>query len=284
MKTNPHHKRFDLTLYIRSWLAGRRERDQYRNLKRYLMFIGYPRSGHSLVGAHLTAHPNMVISNELHALGYFKMGYRRTQLLHLIQQRDRHFVARDCRSGKYSYAIPGQWQGRYQKLTVIGDKKGGGSTSVLLRKPQLLDRFRSCIGLPLGIIHVIRNPFDTIARIQLKADCSLESAVDQYTRLCQGNAALIERCPDEILTMRHEDYIAQPRVKLAELCRFAGVPFASAYLDQCAANVYRSPNRTRDEIQWPSAGIARVEQLIEKHHFLHGYTFVEEASVERQAA
>ncbi len=34
-----------------------------------LMFIGYPRSGHTLIGSLLDAHPNMVVANEYNILG-----------------------------------------------------------------------------------------------------------------------------------------------------------------------------------------------------------------------
>ncbi len=43
----------------------------FRSVETYCMFIGNPKSGHSLVGFLLNAHNNAVISHELNALAYF---------------------------------------------------------------------------------------------------------------------------------------------------------------------------------------------------------------------
>jgi len=41
------------------------------------MFVGYPRSGHSVIGSLLNAHPDMVVAHELNALRYVQAGFSR---------------------------------------------------------------------------------------------------------------------------------------------------------------------------------------------------------------
>lgn len=40
----------------------------YNDIETFVMFIGYPRSSHSLVGSILDAHPEIIISNEYHII------------------------------------------------------------------------------------------------------------------------------------------------------------------------------------------------------------------------
>ena len=44
------------------------------------MFIGYPRSSHSLVGAILDAHPEIIIPHEYDVIAKWKMGLRTEKL------------------------------------------------------------------------------------------------------------------------------------------------------------------------------------------------------------
>jgi len=82
-------------------------------LESFVAFIGHPCSGHSLVGARLSDHPPAVVSHELDAFGLLARGI------------DRAFVAGGAAWSGYSYKVPGDRQGRHDRLRVIGDKKGG---------------------------------------------------------------------------------------------------------------------------------------------------------------
>lgn len=47
------------TLYVSSAVKSRRYRDDLAPVRTFIMFVGHPRSGHSLVGSLLDAHPNV---------------------------------------------------------------------------------------------------------------------------------------------------------------------------------------------------------------------------------
>src|SRR5213594_4458109 len=107
----------------------------FGDLQTYCMFIGYPMSGHSLIGALLDAHPNIVIAHELDVLRHIEEGFNKRQIYDLLLENSQISAEAGRVSGRksnvYSYAVPNQWQGRFEKLRVIGDKKGGGSTQRL---------------------------------------------------------------------------------------------------------------------------------------------------------
>ena len=54
---------------------------------------------------------------------------------------------------------------------VIGDKKGGGTANALRNKNHwsVLYEIQEVLQIPIKFIHVIRNPFDNIATIMLRA-------------------------------------------------------------------------------------------------------------------
>jgi hypothetical protein len=246
----------------------------FDGLATYCMFVGYPRSGHGLVGSLLNAHRNAVIAHELHALEYVRRGCPRDQLFALVLRRDRDFTASGSAWMGYRYEVPNQWQGRFETLRVIGDKKGGESTRLLARHPELLDELRALIALPLRIIHVTRNPFDNIATIARRQDLSLADAAKFYFWLARTVADLIARLdPGEVRTVRHEDVIAQPRERLVELCQFVGLDAPPDYVEDCAGIVFEKPSRTRATAAWDEATIASVAERASAFAFLRDYAY-----------
>ncbi|MGK7936932.1 MAG: hypothetical protein AB4206_14215, partial [Xenococcaceae cyanobacterium] len=115
-------------LYLESYYQGLKHKEIFNKIDKYCMFIGYPRSGHTLVGSLLDAHPEMVIAQELDALRFLKKDYGRRQIYSLILQNSQKFTETGRNCAGYSYIVPNQWQGKFDKLKIIGDKKGAGST------------------------------------------------------------------------------------------------------------------------------------------------------------
>ena len=68
-------------LFLRSLVWSFRDRNLVSNVRTYCMFIGYPRSGHTLVAALLDAHPDMVVCTGGRALGLLRRAsWRRAAL------------------------------------------------------------------------------------------------------------------------------------------------------------------------------------------------------------
>ena len=108
----------------------------YDNVETFVMFIGYPRSSHSLVGSILDAHPEIIIPHEYHIVGQWNT-YREDALrnsgmqkyllfynLHSLSTWQASFGSRATKpvfldDGIHSYNVPGAWQGSFNgKLKV----------------------------------------------------------------------------------------------------------------------------------------------------------------------
>ncbi|MGH9016529.1 MAG: sulfotransferase [Acidimicrobiales bacterium] len=257
-----------------SWQARRRPR--LDDLECFCFFVGYARSGHSLVGSVLNAHPEIVISHELDALHFIERGFGRSQLFSLILRRDGDFGAMGRVWTGYEYTVPHQFQGRFERLRVIGDKKGGRTAYELGERPELLDRVRRTVGLPIRVIHVTRNPFDNIVAQASRLRWSIPVTIDWYERRCQAAAQSSMRLdPDELCVVPYEAFADDPRLWLSRLCSFVGVGVEESYLRDCASIVQASTSRRRHSIRWEAGERRRVDDLIERHDFLRRYSFEE---------
>jgi esterase/lipase len=150
-----------------------------RGVKKFVLFIGYPRSGHSIVGSILDAHPHMVISHEFMLMdreSLFSDPPTRnwtSDLFNVLYQQSNLDVYQGTRNRLmtekgYTLHIDGLWQGKYDEyVDVIGDKSGGVVTAQFVNDPlsfeynikQLVAR----LPVPIKLVHVIRNPYDMIS-------------------------------------------------------------------------------------------------------------------------
>ena len=171
-------------LFLRSAASGIRHRVDFGHVERYCFFVGYARSGHSLIGSLLNAHREMVVSNELNSLRFVQHGFRRNQVFALVLARDAMFGNMGRLWTGYDYSVPNQFQGRFTRLKVIGDKQGGGSTRRLREDLGLIERLRRVVGVPIRVLHVTRNPFDNISRMTVNSRFDLQNTIQRYSGLC----------------------------------------------------------------------------------------------------
>lgn len=260
--------------YPQSWWLASRTGTTFENVERFAMFIGYPRSGHSVIGSLLDAHPDMLLSHELDVLQFVYARFSRRQILAMIIANSRQFTAAGRRSPYYSYAVPTQWQGRWRTLRVIGDKQGEACTLRLQAKPELLERLQETIRWPVKFIHTYRNPYDNIATIAKRLQLDLPAATRYYFSLCETVQATQRRWPaSDWFDLRQESFIADPRAQLAQLCKFLGVEPAPDYLEDCARIVFDSPHRSRTETNWPEDLVVTICNRMKEIPHLAGYEF-----------
>ena len=96
-----------------------------------VLFIGYERSGHSLVAALLDAHPNIVIADENYSSRTwqrFPTKARTRDNLYQALYTNTVQVAKEgerssgnCHStlGGYMYQVPNQWQGSFDEVIQV---------------------------------------------------------------------------------------------------------------------------------------------------------------------
>jgi len=265
--------------WVRSELRARTHRHEQRealaSLETFVLFVGYRRSGHSLVGALLDAHPEVAMAHGLDVLHLVRYGFRREQILALILENARERAAEGRLVTGYSYAVPGQWQGRYRRLRVIGSTRGGATARAIRERPEVCDRLAGVMGLPLRFVHVVRNPFDNVSTLALRGRRKdLASAIDDYCELLAGSERLRGRVgPGAILDLRHEDLVADPAATLRRLAAWLSLPAPDDWVRDCAGIVFDAPHRTRGDAPWTPALVARVEEEIARHAFLAGYRY-----------
>lgn len=261
--------------YVQSALKARQGCWSFDNVQCFCLFVGYPRSGHTLVGSLLDAHRHVLIGLELDALRYIKFGFQREQLFYLLAENSRLHAQRGRQWTGYSYQVPGQWQGQAEQVKVIGDKRGGDSARRLSRDFTLLDRLRETVKVPVKVVHVVRNPYDNIATMVLRGDArTLPLAIELYRSLTQV-AERVRRhtAPEDFITVHHERFIADPQVELSGLCNFLGIDAPPSYLADCSAIVFDAPHKTRYRVPWSSCDIKSVSDICLGHDFLARYTF-----------
>lgn len=263
-----------LRVRLRATIAGWRERRVYDDVHAFCGFLGYARSGHTLLAALLDAHPDAVISNELDAFALLRHGFPRLALFHMIRENARAFRARGAEWTGYSYDVPGGWQGRHRTLRVIGDKKAALSTRRLHNRKWLLQHARDVVGVPLRLIHVVRDPYDHVgARIRhKKGDWSPERVMAQLFSIYDAVDDIRERAlPGEVLDLRHEDLVDDPRRELERCREFLGLAPEPEWMESAASLVLPRPRGGRERIEWTGARRASIEERIARHDFLAAY-------------
>ena len=105
----------------------------YDDVDTALLFIGYPRSRHTIVSAILDAHPNIMLSNEMNLIGTYGKhpGLSKTEMFDKITALSYRLATTGRRSWtmqgnatiyvKTGYKVPNQWQGTFDgtlKVTV----------------------------------------------------------------------------------------------------------------------------------------------------------------------
>lgn len=266
-------------IYLGSYITARKDADAVANVKTFCLFIGHNKSGTSMLGALLDAHPNVILADEVDALKYVDSWFSRSQIFHILRRASRRELLKGRVTARrlqaYSWLVPNQWQGRYQQLQVVGDSTSGTSTRRFGRDPHLLSRLQKKMGtVNVKLILVIRNPFDPISLIMIRGQRSFENAIEHYFSNCEIVAKMRQQIdPSHLLPMRYEDFISQPQAHLTAVCQFLGIEASEAYLNACASILDDTPQQGRQLVPWEEQWIKVVEDRISQFDFLQGYSF-----------
>ena len=275
--------------YITSGLASQRYPAQLDALTTFCIFIGHTKSGGSLIGSLLDAHPNSILADEEDVLHYVSNGFSLRQICYILIKASR----RDMRKGRitarriqaYSRHVPGQWQGRYNKLQVIGASKAGPSTQRLGKHPDLIDRLRRTVAKgtarrdtgaksDVKLIHVIRNPYDPISLMMMRSGRSQQDAIAHYFAYCRTLASIrAQTKPSHLFSVRYEELINEPRETVTKVCEFLNLTATDDYLDACLRILSPRPQQSRHQVDWNAENIDLVQQQIGQFDFLDGYAY-----------
>ena len=257
--------------------AVRAHPDRYVETRTFCFFVGHVKCGTSLLGAMLDAHPNVILADEVDALGHLGAGFSRDEVFHLLRKgaedeaRKGRVTAR--RLGGYALAVPGGSQGGVEVPLAVGDGRAGPTTKLLAADPTLLDRLPSMVpGVDVRVFMVLRNPLDPIALSMIRGKRTFEDAAAHFFATCETLVSVRAQLPPQALhTVRYEDVVANPVGELAAACAFIGVEAPADYLSACAAIVHPSPDRDRDRVAWTPEMLRIVEAGIARFDFLSPY-------------
>jgi hypothetical protein len=253
------------------------------SLERFVVFVGHPRSGHSVVGTLINAHRHAAVSHNLDALALLRNGARPHELFERILERDRSFAAEGRRMGRYSYDVPGQWLGHHGEIRVLGDKRAGATSRHLADQPTLLRDLPAHVNLPVVVIHHVRNPWDNIASIwqwkHTRHGRELPEVAEAYFGRSEAATRGFAEAGSEVLLLRtfHEDLIRDPRSQMRRVLAGLGLPTDDGFFDACQRFVHREPRRTRHQVSWPDGLVARIAEHAQRHEFLAHYRFESDA-------
>lgn len=270
-----------------------------KDVETFVFFIGYPRSGHSIIASMIDAHPNAILAHEfnlfnklatqLSAGNHYLLD--KAHLFNTLYQDSYTDAIIGWRSGKSSYDKKGyslklnaseSWQGRFRTLKIIGDKAGGSTSRVYRDHPKLFVQiYRSLVStvrVPIRVIHVVRNPYDMIATRLLYRMSSIKRQKAQFnstnkTRNDKIAYQAFQGLYKEVMAVRNmtracnltvheihtEEFIHNPRKQMESVCDFLGLTCSESYLTMCEQMTYKNVSRTRDSVEWST----QIKDLVE---------------------
>lgn len=239
---------------------------EHPDLAMLCLFVGHPRSGHTLVGALLDAHPDVVLAQKLDVLRLATGPGSARALVGAILTSSSQ-AARSGRSASgYDYEVPGQWQGRHRTLRVVGDKSAGHTTARLAGPGPTLAALRQRLPLSQVLVHVVRDPLDNVSTLVRRGSfASVERAIAFYDELC-GAVAVVEAEAGPAMHRLHlEDLLARPHERLRSLAAALGVDAPPDWLEACAARLWPKAARTRELVEWTPAQRDAIAAIAERH-------------------
>lgn len=79
--------------------------------------------------------------------------------------------------------------------------------------------------------------------------------------------------PADVLTVRHESFVANAREELRRISVFLDLDPDEAWLAACASIVFERPQRALDLVTWTPEQRDAANRLIAQHAFFEGYSF-----------
>ena len=279
-------------------------------VKTFIFFLGHARSGHSIVGSILDAHPHVILAHEAKLfqtlnedLSNKKTHYENKSVIFNTLWNNsfrssnsglRTEEGKALRKG-YSLSIDGLYQGTYiAPVQVIGDKNGGKTTALFMSKPsnweQVFFKLKSIVNIPIKVIHVIRNPYDNIATSAIYRSKGLKiTTVKQSNKSTEIDYSTMKRYIDKyfnffeaiqqvkskyhlnVLEVHGKDLIENPKATILSMCSFLEIQCSDNYIEICSNKLFKSESKTRYKLYWTKKSISTVQDHIMHFNSLKRY-------------
>ena len=245
--------------------------DPFASVQTFLLIIGNARSGSTLLGSVIDAHPQALIANETTASATFWRDTSRATILGEIQENSRRNREQGRHSEGYSYQVKKEIDSG-RPFTVMGDKIWNPATLLLHGDQRLLNRLHEILGIPIKIVHAVRNPFDVIATMHARSGAPIGNRIAWYFMHCEAVAAIRDRLPAELyLDNHHEDLVLSVEQTLERLCGFLGLTAIPEHAQAVKEMVFATPKQTRASALWQPEEVQLVLDGIARFDFLSRY-------------
>ena len=277
------------------------------NIEKFVFFIGYPRSGSSIIASMMDAHPNMIIAHEFNIFKQLikkETSWDKASIFDELYRKSYCDAMCGWRSSAvdfkgYTLSLNGSGQGRYTTLKVIGDKKAAATSQRYAESPlrfaKVYKELSKTLNIPFQVIHVVRNPYDMIATSVLYAkhlhDQFASGEINTTSKYDAGSGAMyastnnlfnkeVKAVEDMIpalnltvLDIHSADFIKDPKHTLKSICTFLDLKCPEDYLQACYDKTYRSESRSRDVLVWDEQLIEDIDSKMKEYTFLGRYSF-----------
>ena len=273
-------------------------------VEKLVLFVGYSRSGHSIIGSMMDAHPNIVISHQYMLLPrcvneeFGPFPKNKSALFNALyhnsyKQAKSGWRSEKNRSKGYNLHVSTPWQGAFTRLRVIGDKEGNQVSRAFSRHYQkakeCLQAILDIVKLPLIVFHVVRNPYDMIATELLRTttkqfdmraeDLTVakpdDKVVKKYADIIFMQASGVIRVMEltKVVEIHSEDFTADPRNIVRGICTTFSLPCPEEYIEACYEKAYRNSSKSRYNMEWSPDMLRYVANNMKNYSFFSKYTF-----------
>ena len=284
---------------------GRLSKTTINSVEKFVFFVGYGRSGHSIIASMMDAHPNIIIAHEFYLFDKWAKKVpsvrKKSSLFNDLYRNSYDSALQGWRTPQkvqkgYTLELGGAWQGRFDQLKVIGDKTAGDTAMKCHHSPEkfkeMYQGLQDTVGIPIRVLHVVRNPYDMISTVvlynaldkhEVKVEASqehkfnssvlLRNAVVNVFAKADGVVKMINSCHLNILEIHIEDLIEDPKKVIQRICYFLELECSKEYLQKCYDKTFKTLSRSRDLVMWTPGLLARVQREKEKYPFFERYSF-----------
>jgi hypothetical protein len=252
----------------------------YEEVESFCLFLGYTRSGHSLVGTVLDAHPQTNIAHETEIF-VTERGESPTGELRYAD-RDRMYrrligkATRSRRLGRRGFRrsegpnpiIPNADNGQFTSLRVIGTSRAQENALIWNEHPDAFERLQKLVGVPLKFVHVYRSPWDNISSMMRVHE---SRAFLRFRRRVEIIQQFKERSGMPVHDVALEDLVTQPEQTIRDLIGFFDLDATPDYVAKCAAVFDAKPHASRAEQEWNEREVAAVRQMMRNAPWLARY-------------
>ena len=274
-------------------------------VEKLVLFVGYSRSGHSIIGSMMDAHPNMVISHQyrlfprcVNKKGFGPFPKDKRAIFNALYDNSYQQARSGWRSEKntskgYNLHVSTPWQGAFTRLRVIGDKEGNLVSRVFYSDYQkakaCLQTIMDMVKVPLIVFHVVRNPYDMIAtevlsRITRQFDMRAEDLtvakpkvgdVKKHADRLFKQATAVTRVMEltRVVEIHSEDFVADTHKTVRGICSTLDLPCPEEYVEACYEKAYRNISKSRYNMEWSPDMLQYVTNNMKNYSFFSRYTF-----------